>query len=541
MSKLVMLSLVAMLLGGAQAGDYTKTARIPSTDEVAQMKTILTEWIGKDDGGTSRRPHLLRWVFHDAGTWDQHAKNGGAHACMTVTDSLQYGAPPNKGFQEEPIASLLSVYHDNGIEKIVSIPDFFHFASVVMIAISSKEAGEELVIPFYWGRTECKDQGEKYDRYQGYSARLPPPTLFFDGLWENMGLKMGFSWDEIVTLMGGHTLGDMGKHGSYDISLLDGVWTTRDQLFDNEYYRFLNSAKYFPLKTRDSKGVFRVQWGGCFDSSNLEKPNPLDCFDDTTQCKNDDINAFEDGEPCTFITMLRTDLELIADTDDNLCTFGVEFSPYPALTRQCRPQYETIRTVQFFARENTAFLDAFKSVWVKLQSFGGDDLKPARGSSASANNAAIIYGGSGSSSGYPSYGGSGSNQYPSYGGSSSGYPSYGGSSSGYPSYGGSGSNKYPSYGGSSSEYPRYGGSGSNKYSSYGGSSSGYPSNGGSSSGYPSYGAYSSYSKYPGAYGGSDDIVGGVSYGSYAKSYGNGPSNQRQQRGQRRQRSGRNNR
>eukprot|EP00808_Paulinella_micropora_P019367 g19785.t1 len=33
---------------------------------------------------------------------------------------------------------------------------------------------------------------------QGYAARLPPPTLFWDGIVENMGAKMGLSVVDIV-------------------------------------------------------------------------------------------------------------------------------------------------------------------------------------------------------------------------------------------------------------------------------------------------------------------------------------------------------
>eukprot|EP00808_Paulinella_micropora_P018178 g13828.t1 len=506
------------------AAPYQKP-RIPTPQQVADLEEIITEWDASGD--KSIRPHIVRWGFHDAGTWDARERNGGAHACMNVENSLQWRAPPNRGLQDIPIKQLKQLYDKNKLQPVVSIPDFFHFAAVVIINIASREAGETLKIPFYWGRTECEDQGEKYDSYQGYAARLPPPTLFLDGIVKNMGDKMGFTLREIVALMGGHTLGNMGNHGSYDMALLSGDWTTNEQLFDNEYFKFLLQRGFFPLKTRDNKGIFRTQFGGCFNSSDEEWPKPQQCADKASTCKTSKEDVYASKGSCSFITMLRTDLELVADTDDNLCTMGVGYSKDPALTRECEMRDDVYWIVKEFAQSNSKWLQAFSLAWTKLQGFGSDRLvshwgEPYRpddgaydnydnydadpynspwtpaGGNDSPRGGSIYgngYGSSGSSFNSP-YSGSSSNPYGSssnpYGGSGSSNP-YPGSSHSNPYGGGGSTNPY----GSSSANPGPVSGGFDPYSSssfnpYG---SGYTSNP-YGSGYSSRNYYSGSSSNP---------------------------------------------
>eukprot|EP00808_Paulinella_micropora_P019369 g19787.t1 len=185
------------------------------------MKALITEWLEEKD---ERFPHILRWSFHEAGTWDVREQNGAVFSSMPLK----------------------------------------------MMAFNPK---------------------------QGYAARLPPPTLFWDGIVENMGAKMGLSVVDIVALMGGHTFGEMGNHGgSYN-----GVWTQNQNIFF-----YLAQRNWNPREPKGDKGVFRVQWGGLFDE-NFQA-----------------VFAEDFSGVCNFITMLRTDLELAYLTKDEKCSIGPE-------------------------------------------------------------------------------------------------------------------------------------------------------------------------------------------------------------------------
>eukprot|EP00457_Paulinella_chromatophora_P007372 gb/GEZN01007395.1/.p1 GENE.gb/GEZN01007395.1/~~gb/GEZN01007395.1/.p1 ORF type:complete len:456 (+),score=67.54 gb/GEZN01007395.1/:3-1370(+) len=382
MLSLALLSATALVGARVERYKITKEPRIPTEDEVEMLRELIVLFDKEGDG--SRRPHMVRGCFHDAGTWDQRVENGGAHACFFVPDSLQANAAPNRGFQEEPVAPLLAIYREEGLNEICTLADFFHFAAIVVIGEASEEAGERLDIPFRWGRRDCYDQGADFDPKEGYSSRLPSPTLYFDGIIENMGNKMGFNLEEIVALMGGHTLGEMGEHGGpYNLELLPGAWVPDKTLFNNAYYEFLSRRAFVPLSPEDGKGIFRVQWGGCF------KETDKGAFDvECVMCE-----SFGEGGDCFFSVMLRTDVELTSDTKDPSCTLGLEYAPVPQLNKECAIREKPLKFVKAFSRDNAAWLQAFSDAWVKLVEFTTDELfearsnpKPVRNNAAYVNN-----------------------------------------------------------------------------------------------------------------------------------------------------------
>eukprot|EP00808_Paulinella_micropora_P019663 g4553.t1 len=156
---------------------------------------------------------------------------------------------------------------------------------------------------------------------------------------------------------------------------------------------YLNQRNWNPREPKGDRGVFRVQWGGFFDE------------------KFKAVFAEDCNGVCNFITMLRTDMELAYQTKDEKCTVGPEWewNSIHQFPRQCPDNIGPEQFVEMFAKDNTAFLNAFKKAWQKLQEFTTDKLFFARDPmslnvASTVNNNANRYG-----SNYATYPGNNNN------------------------------------------------------------------------------------------------------------------------------------
>eukprot|EP00808_Paulinella_micropora_P003812 g11648.t1 len=265
--------------------------------------------------------------------------------------------------------------------SVCSKADFFHFAGVVAIAEASEEAerkgkGKRLEVPFLWGRSDCQHQGESFDPVSGFAARLPKQDMFWDELLQNMGDKMGFVPDEIVAISGAHTLGQMGQHSQ----LLHGSWDANNAIWDNDYYKHLQTRNWLPRTPSALRGQRRVQWGGHFDQVTKLYCEP-ELVNESMEIKSDQAALEAEGVAiegdCVFSTMLRTDIELAFDSKPKDCVLSRD--GYRSRMYQCKEQLTTYNLVRLFAHSLDAWQSAFSAAMAKLQAFGGERLeKPGR-------------------------------------------------------------------------------------------------------------------------------------------------------------------
>jgi catalase (peroxidase I) len=164
--------------------------------------------------------------FHDAGTWSETTKDGGAHAtqfydCLANTPCEQSDeANAGLGWARDALETVYVHY-----KTICSRADFWQIAAIVAI---SKTGGPE--IPFRWGRTDATSSTiSKPDR-------LPVSSSDFAKVRSFLGPgRLGFTDKEIVAFLGSHTLGS----AHLEISGHRFHWDSTPHVFDNGYFQSL--------------------------------------------------------------------------------------------------------------------------------------------------------------------------------------------------------------------------------------------------------------------------------------------------------------
>jgi len=184
-----------------------------------------------DDG--SRGPIFVRLAWHAAGTYDKNTKTGGSNgATMRFPPEAGHGA--NKGLHLardwlEPIKKA---------HPKISYADLWTLAGAVAI----EEMGGPK-IPWRAGRSDavdvkaCPPDGRLPDAAQGQDHVR---AVFY---------RMGFDDQEIVALLGAHTLGRCHT----DRSGFLGPWTRAPTTFSNEFYRVLLQEKWTEKKWKGPK------------------------------------------------------------------------------------------------------------------------------------------------------------------------------------------------------------------------------------------------------------------------------------------------
>lgn len=165
---------------------------------------------------TPNMASVLRFAWHDAGTFDAATKTGGPNGSLRFDKELAHGA--NTGLA--PIRDLFQA-------KKAEFPDV-NWADLIQaggMAAVVYSGGPKMDCVF--GRTEAQSDSECPPE-----GRLPDASKGADHLREVFG-RMGLSDVDIVALSGGHTLGRANKHKEGDY---EGFWTKTPTLFNNEYF-----------------------------------------------------------------------------------------------------------------------------------------------------------------------------------------------------------------------------------------------------------------------------------------------------------------
>ncbi|KAI9322882.1 heme peroxidase [Dichotomocladium elegans] len=175
-----------------------------------------------DDG--SYGPVLLRLAWHASGTYDKESKTGGSNgATMRFAPESNHGANAGLGVARDLLEKIKRKYPD------ISYGDLWTLAGVVAV----QELGGP-TIPWRPGRQDAVD-----------ASSVPPDGRLPDATQKekhsrDVFYRMGFNDQEIVALIGGHSLGRCHP----DRSGFDGPWIESPTVFSNDYFQALAERKW---------------------------------------------------------------------------------------------------------------------------------------------------------------------------------------------------------------------------------------------------------------------------------------------------------
>ena len=178
---------------------------------------------------TNCMPVMLRFAWHDAGTYDAKSNTGGPNGSIRFDAELSHNSNNGLDYARTCV---------NDIQK-----DFTNVSYADLIQIGGTTAVEYCkgpIIPFRFGRVDAKD-----DTVCTELGRLPDGSKGVSHL-RDIFYRMGLNDVEIVALSGGHTIGRAHK----DRSGWEGPWTKNENTFDNSYF--------VELLGRRSKALLRL-------------------------------------------------------------------------------------------------------------------------------------------------------------------------------------------------------------------------------------------------------------------------------------------
>lgn len=192
-------------------------------EEVKKSIADLMDVDNYDDG--SYGPLLVRLAWHTSGTFDKQTGTGGSNgATMRFAPESAWGANAGLGVARDLLEPIKKQY------PWISYSDLWTLAGAVAI----EEMGGP-TIPWRPGRSD-KSEDSHVPLPDG---RLPDGDKGADHV-RNIFYRMGFDDQEIVALVGAHTLGRCHP----DRSGWDGPWTNAPTTFSNLYFVELKDNKW---------------------------------------------------------------------------------------------------------------------------------------------------------------------------------------------------------------------------------------------------------------------------------------------------------
>ena len=163
---------------------------------------------------TECMPLMLRFAWHDAGTFDKSSGTGGPNGSIRFAKEISQN--PNKGLD----------YARKCVDDIRGNFNNVSYADIIQIGgTTAVEYCKGPLIPFRFGRIDAKNDAACTD-----DGRLPDATKGVPHL-RDVFYRMGLNDVEIVALSGGHTLG----RAHMERSGFDGPWTKNENIFDKKH------------------------------------------------------------------------------------------------------------------------------------------------------------------------------------------------------------------------------------------------------------------------------------------------------------------
>jgi len=204
-------------------------------DEFADIRAEIAKIIGDNAAG----PIFVRLAWHAAGTYDINTSTGGSNgATMRFAPECNHGANAGLGLARKLLEPVKAAHPE------ISYADLWTLAGVVAIEVAGGPK-----VGWHSGRTDAAS-GESCPP----DGRLPDASKTQDHI-RNVFYRMGFNDQEIVALLGAHTLGECHR----DRSGYVGPWTRDPHGFDNSYFTLLLDEKWqvkagMPLQFEDKTG-----------------------------------------------------------------------------------------------------------------------------------------------------------------------------------------------------------------------------------------------------------------------------------------------
>lgn len=165
---------------------------------------------------TPNMASVLRFAWHDAGTWDAATKTGGPNGSLRFDKELAHAANTGLAPVRDQLVTLKAQFPN------VNYADFIQAAGYAAVAYAKGPT-----MPCLFGRTEAQS-----DAACPPEGRLPDASKGAAHLRDTFS-RMTFEDWEIVALSGGHTLGRANKHKPGDY---EGFWTHTPSTFNSDYF-----------------------------------------------------------------------------------------------------------------------------------------------------------------------------------------------------------------------------------------------------------------------------------------------------------------
>jgi len=217
--------------GPKSASDYQKVY-----DAIAK---ILEEDSEYDDG--SYGPVLVRLAWHASGTYDKNTNDGGSNkGTMRFEPESKHGANAGLHIARQKLEKVKAQF------PWISYGDLWTLGGVVAV----QEMGGP-IIPWRPGRVDGTAQDCPPD------GRLPDGANPSPKHPRDVFYRMGFDDQEIVALIGAHTLGRCHT----DRSGFDGPWTNSPTAFSNSYFVEILGRKWVEKKWSGPKQLVDKESG----------------------------------------------------------------------------------------------------------------------------------------------------------------------------------------------------------------------------------------------------------------------------------------
>jgi L-ascorbate peroxidase len=175
---------------------------VPPEEVEAELRAHLVELMPLEHA-----PAHLRLAFHDAGTYDQRTRTGGAHGTIHLPEEVQRA--DNTGWGQACIALLA--------EARASLPSVSWADLVAVGGAAAVEKCGGPAIQIGLGRTDATEPAPAHRLPGGYEGA---------GLLKAMFARMGLGPRELVALSGAHTLGHTQRR----------PFTPEPWVFSNAYF-----------------------------------------------------------------------------------------------------------------------------------------------------------------------------------------------------------------------------------------------------------------------------------------------------------------
>jgi hypothetical protein len=175
----------------------------------------------------------LRLVFHDAAEMSSDAADKlGADGCLSQS-SENFGLVESTSIASTVIETIWQKYCGLGISRA----DFWVLFAKLCAERSAALGNVAVTVPFYWGRKDNKGTCNLS------SSRLPDALASSFSTTTSFFTKMGLSTDDVVTLLGAHSVGHMspsnsgfGDNLALNTNLEGNSWDQTPHILDNQYY-----------------------------------------------------------------------------------------------------------------------------------------------------------------------------------------------------------------------------------------------------------------------------------------------------------------